>query len=105
MVLRQGLGLQVASTNVGSPSTLPTVSNFWIQTGSLVTAAGSTGFVAFGTPMPSTDYYVQLTPVNTGHNAVAQAGSFLPYISGVRHVSGVNVIGGPAARYDYIAVG
>lgn len=89
---------ELKSTLLGSETT-----NIWggfIQAGSLLTSAGSVGFVKFGTPYTSaTSYYV----VATSCGSVASYEK--SYISGARNASGVNFVGAASARYDWIAVG
>lgn len=79
-----------------------TTANVWggvLQVGSFDTSAGSVGFVTLGTPFSSAAYYVVVTPAESG------AGYEEGYISGVKHVSGVNFVGGESSRYDWMAVG
>lgn len=69
-----------------------------IKAGSLVTAAGSSIFLAFPTSFGDSSWYSAITGVS-GADAIAA------YISGAKHASGALVIGGPAYTYDWIAVG
>lgn len=89
---------RLKSNLIGSATTK--VYGAYIQAGSFDTTAGSLGFINFGTPYTSaTSYYVNAIPTGsiTGYEK--------SYISGVRHISGVNFVGAAALRYDYIAVG
>lgn len=71
-----------------------------VQAGSLLTTAGSQGFVAFGTPFSAaTGWYVTLSPCGSATNFNGW------YISGARNTSGVNVVGAASLRYDWQAVG
>ena len=72
----------------------------FVKAGSLETSAGSVGFVQFGTSFASKDgWYVNLTPCGS------EQGISDWYLSGLRHASGINMVGAPALRYDWIAVG
>lgn len=89
---------RLQSTLLGSATT-----NVWggfIQAGSLLTNSGSLGFVKFGTPYTSaSSYYITAAPCGSA------PGFEKWYISGVRHISGVNFIGAASTRYDWIAAG
>ena len=86
------------SVLIGSATT-----NVWsgfIQTGSLTTSAGSVGFIKLGTSFAGgSNFYAVITPCGS------EQGYTESYISGVKHTSGVNIIGGPSLRYDWIAIG
>lgn len=78
-------------------------SNVWggfMQAGSFTTSAGSIGFIKLGTPYTSaTSYYVNATATGSA------TGFGLSYVSGTRHISGVNFVGAAALRYDWVAIG
>lgn len=84
---------KLQSVSLGSPGKMGAL----IQAGSLGTAAGSSGFIAFRTNFGDTEYSVALTPWS---GTSTQA-----FTSGVQNVSGVNVVGEASGRYQYIAVG
>lgn len=87
-------------SNIIGSATVQTYGGY-IQAGSLLTSAGSVGFVKFGKPFTSaTSYYVTTTPCGSS------AGTFWPgYTSGLKHASGVNFVGAANLRYDFVAVG
>lgn len=86
--LKHGLGTDYG---VGSPSNWNSI----IYAGSATTAAGSTGFAAVPTGTGSS-YYVVLQP--------REATTVWPYVSGTKHASGVNFVGGASITHDYIII-
>lgn len=93
MVLKDGL-FDVDSVFVGSPGYFGAS----IQTGSLGTSAGSSGFLTLRYPFASSEYFVFLSPFS-GTNVQA-------FCSGVQNAtSGVSVVGGASGRYNWLAVG
>ena len=84
------------SVQVGSPVSYSGI----VKTGSLITSAGSQGFVKFGTSFASANgWYVNLSPCGS------IAGYEESYLSGLRHASGINMVGAADLRYDWIAIG
>ena len=71
-----------------------------IKAGSASTDGGSQGFIKLGTAFAGgSNFYAIITPCGS------EQGYTESYISGVRHTSGVNFVGGPTLRYNWIAVG
>jgi hypothetical protein len=89
---------ELRSNLIGSATT--NVYGGFIQTGSLLTSAGSQGFIKLGTPYTSaTSWYAVVSPCGSA------TGFEKWYLSGLRNASGVNFVGAASLRYDFIAVG
>lgn len=78
----------------------PVVYGATVKAGSVLTTAGSLGFITFGTSFSNSTWYCTLMP---GSN-ITTPGSAI-YISGLRHASGAYFVGEPSMKYDWIAVG
>ena len=92
---------RIRSTVIGSATAQ--VFGGVLQTGSVVTSAGSLAFIAFGQPMPNTNYYVVASTTNPA--AGDGTGSTCPAVSGTRSTSGVSLIGAASSRYAWMAIG
>lgn len=94
MVLQRGLR-NINTNIIGSPIRTSNFSYF-IQAGSVLTNAGSVAFINLNNNYSTSNFYIAIQPRNNGS-------AF--YVSGVTSVSGVNMVGAPSTRYDWIAVG
>ena len=86
------------NVEVGSPVSYSAT----VKAGSVLTSAGSSGFITFGLPFSTSAWYVNVTPGSLVTSEYAASGA---YVSGLRNASGATFVGAPSMKYDWIAVG